>query len=124
MNAYGISRPREVTIEGRLEKAVKRVKAKQLTRAHNELSSPPLAPGDQATLTALSDPARRPTRRAEAISANVLNCQPHTPLRLNRKMFVAALRTSPKGSSGAFSGTRYEFLTLSLDDEAMLNNLI
>ena len=82
-----------------------------------------LAPGTNQTLEYLRDESRRPASMSEPFPPEVLEFQPRSRLKLNRKLFAKTLMTAPKGSSGAFSGTRYEFLKLALDDAHMLNNL-
>ena len=106
----------------KLERAIGRIKDGQLTRARQELCAQSLAPGTAATLNALLDPTRRPPE-LQRFNEEVLTSQPAVPIQLDAKIFSDCLRTAPKGSSGALSGTRYEFLKLAFDDAATLASL-
>jgi len=107
----------------RLEGAVRKVRENQLSRARRDLCAPALAPGTPATLSALKDPQKRPSEPSEPLEDHELHFQPPAPLRLDPQGFADALRSAPRGSSGALSGMRYEHLKLALDDEATLADL-
>ena len=59
----------------------------------------------------------------ENIDGEVLAYEPPVQVRINEKVFAQNLRSVPKGSSGALSGTRYEFLKLALDKPDCLSKL-
>ena len=103
-----------------LERAVRRVKANQLSRARRDLTSDGLAPGTRETLEALRDPARRPPQPTEPLDPEVLDYTPPAPVVVDPQVFAQMLRQAPRGSSGALSGTRFEYLKLALDDSLSL----
>ena len=110
--------------EAKYLKCVVRVKEGQLARARQEVCAAALAPGNGATLNTLRDVTRRPPALIEPFDQEDLAFEPAIPVQLNAKIFTDCLRTSPKGSSGALSGTRYEFLKLALDDDKILGSMV
>ena len=48
---------------------------------------------------------------------------PAAPVKLDDHTFVSTLRNAPRGSSGALSGMRFEYLKLALDNATALSNL-
>ena len=117
------TRTAEEDREARSRAAVKRVQDGQLSRARRELCAPALAPGTPATLQALTDPEKRPPRPSEPLGQHELDFQPPAPLQLDPQRFADALRSAPRGSSGALSGMRFVYLKLALDDEQTLADL-
>ena len=94
--------------ERKLEKALEKVRLGEPSRARRELMAAALAPGNEATLNQLRDPARRPAALTVPFDPENLAFQPARPVELNRELVIAALRSAPRGASGGMSGTRNE----------------
>ncbi|CAE7030091.1 unnamed protein product [Symbiodinium natans] len=82
----------EAVAERRREAACARTRQGELSRARQVLTSAELAPGDEATRAALTDPAKRPPQPREPIPAEVLQFQPLTPVRLTSAAVARSLR--------------------------------
>ena len=66
-----------------VEAACARARRGELSRARQLLTVAELAPGDEATRAALTDPAKRPPQHREPIPPEVLQFQPPTPRALD-----------------------------------------
>ena len=88
----------------------------ELTRARHILTAAELAPGDETTYRALTDPARRPPEPRTAVPAAALQHEPAQPVRLTAKAVAAALRDTRRGGAAGLSGMRAEHLKLLLQD--------
>ena len=95
----------------------------ELSRARQLLTAAELAPGDEATRAALTDPAKRPPQPREPIPPQVLQFQPPTPVRLTSAAVARSLREAKRGSTPGLSGARAEHYKLLLghaDDMELL----
>ena len=91
-----------------------------MSRARQILTAAEIAPGTEATLRALTDPARRPPELCREIPEEVLQHQPQQPIRLATGAVASALRETHRGGAAGLSGMRAEHLKLLLQDvEAM-----
>ncbi|CAE7939482.1 unnamed protein product [Symbiodinium sp. KB8] len=82
---------------GKRDRACAKVRMGELTRARRVLTASELAPGDEATFRALTDPFRRPPEPRAAIPAE-------------------ALQRRRRGGAAGLSGMRAEHLKLLLQD--------
>ena len=109
--------------ERRREAACARVRRGELSRARQVLTAAELAPGDEATRAALTDPAKRPPQPREPIPPEVLQFQPPTPVRLTSTAVARSLREAKRGSAPGLSGARaehYKVLLGHADDVELL----
>ena len=105
--------------ERRREAACARVRRGELSRARQVLTAAELAPGDEATRAALTDPAKRPPQPREPIPPEVLQFQPPTPVRLTSTAVARSLREAKRGSAPGLSGARAEHYKVLLGCWAM-----
>ena len=87
------------------------------------LTAAELAPGNAATLAALTDPSKRPPTAREPIPAGVMEFQPASPVRLPDGAIARALKDAKRGSAPGLSGARVEHYKLLLDDADSLGLL-
>ena len=106
-----------------LEEACERVRQGQLTRARQTLTAAALAPGNDETLHALSDPSRRPPHRRREIPAEVLTHEPAEAVALSVQQVAESLRSAKRGSAPGLSGATVDHYKLLLDDPAALELL-
>ncbi|CAE7448365.1 unnamed protein product [Symbiodinium natans] len=106
--------------EARAAAACARVRRGELSRARQVLTAAALAPGDEATLRALTDPSRRPPQPLRPVPQHVMNHHPAEEVALSKQQVADALRTSKRGSAAGLSGATVEFYKLLLDDEGAL----
>ena len=116
--------PREDTLQRRLQTATKKVKLGEASRGAQTLTAGKLAPGTPATLAELTDCTKRPRTAARALPPEVRNFVPASPVVLDEKLFLSALRAAPKGSSASLTGLRYEHLKVALDNERVSEALL
>ena len=95
----------------------------ELSRARQLLTAAELAPGNAATLAALTDPAKRPPLARDPVPADVLEFQPASPVRLPDGAVARALKDAKRGSAPGLSGARAEHYKLLLDDADSLGLL-
>lgn len=107
----------EATMHAR---ACAQVRRGELSRARQTLTSAALAPGNAATLQALTDPARRPVVPHRPFPEALLAYQPESPLHLTTAQLATALRTAKKGSAAGLSGATVEHYKMFLEDEEAL----
>ena len=113
----------EAVAECRQKAACARARRGELSRARQLLTAAELAPGDEATRAALTDPAKRPPQPREPIPPEVLQFQPPTPVRLTSAAVARSLREAKRGSAPGLSGARAEHYKLLLghaDDMELL----
>ena len=113
----------EAVAERRREAACARVRRGELLRARHVFTAAELAPGDEATRAALTDPAKRPPQPHEPILPKVLQFRPPTPVRLTSTAVARSLREAKRGSAPGLSGARAEHYKLWLghaDDVELL----
>ena len=104
------------TDAARAARAAALVHLGELSAAGRALVCEPLAPGDEATLAELRDPARRPSEPYGPVAREVLEFPPEVcPLPL--AAFVEGLRGARRGSAAGPSGATNEHLRILLDDE-------
>ena len=105
------------TDAGVLEEACEGVRQGQLTHARPTLTAAALAPGNDETLHALSDPSRRPPHWRREIPAEVLS---HEPV----QQVTESLRSTKPGSAPGLSGATADHYKLLLDDPTVLELLV
>jgi hypothetical protein len=93
------------------------VRLGEASHARRELTAAQLAPGNAATLEALTDPVRRPPAPTEPISPDVMRFVPAAALQLDRDAFLNNQRSASRGVGGGMSGTKNEHLTVCLELE-------
>ena len=108
--------------EARAAAACAKVRRGQLSRARQMLTAAALAPGNAATLEALTDPARRPPHPLRSPAPEVLQYRPSEEVVLTAHQVGEALRTSKRGSAAGLSGATVELYKLLLDDEEALES--
>ena len=81
-----------------------------------------MAPGNAATLEALTDPARRPPHPLRSPAPEVLQYRPSEEVVLTAHQVGEALRTSKRGSAAGLSGATVELYKLLLDDAEALES--
>ncbi|CAE7915925.1 unnamed protein product, partial [Symbiodinium sp. KB8] len=101
---------------GKRDRACAKVRMGELTRARQVLTASELAPGDEATFRALTDPLRRPPEPRAAIPAEAPQHAPAQQVRLTAKAVASALRDTRRGGAAGLSGMRAEHLKLLLQD--------
>ena len=106
-----------------LEEACERVRQGQLTRARQTLTAAALAPGNDETFHALSDPSRRPPHRRREIPAEVLTHEPAEAIALSVQKVAESLKSAKRGSAPGLSGATVDHYKLFLDDPAALELL-
>ena len=111
---HGSSMPDDTA---RAARAAALVHLGELSAAGRALVSEPLAPGSEATLAELRDPARRPSEPYGPIAGEVLEFQPPEPCPLPLAAFVEGLRGARRGSAAGPSGATNEHLRILLNDE-------
>ena len=82
-----------------------------------------LAPGDETTWRALTDPAKRAPQPRTAISADLLEPQADPGIQLGPTSVAAAVRDARRGGATGLSGMRAEHLKLLLQDVTALELL-
>ena len=85
-----------------------------MSRARQRLTGATLAPGTKATLHELQN--RRPHVQQRAVPEEILEHEPEQPVTLDRSMFLASLRSAPRGSSPRSGGCTHEHLKIVLHD--------
>ena len=115
------SRRRGNDLDQRATRAEMLVQVGELSAARQALEGAELAPGNQATLNALKDPARRPPRPREALPPDLLAHTPDAPFDLDEHIFNRNLRSSRRGTAGGPSGMTTEHLRPLLDDMRSLH---
>ena len=80
------------------------------------LTASELAPGNEATWAALTDPVRRPAEPRVAVAPEALRHQPAQPVQLSVRAIASALRSARRGGAPGLSGMRAEHLKLLLQD--------
>ena len=100
-----------------------KVKRGQLSRARQLLTAAALAPGDDSTLRALTDPARRPPQLLRPLTPDVLTFSAAEEVTLTVAQVADALRSTKRGSAAGLSGATIELYKLLLDDAAALESL-
>ena len=107
----------------KIRKAVKLVEEGELSHAARMLYASELAPGSQATLDELRDPALRPQAPQEDLPENIGSYVPATPVTLDKQVFGDVLREARRGVSSGMFGNRNEYLKLCLEDDVAFNAL-
>ena len=108
--------------EARAAAACAKVRRGQLSRARQMLTAAALAPGNAATLEALTDPARRPPHPLRSPAPEVLQYRPSEEVVLTAHQVGEALRTSQRGSAAGLCGATVELYKLLLDDAEALES--
>ena len=80
------------------------------------LTAAELAPGNEATWAALTDPTRRPPVPRTEVPPELLSHQPAQPVHLSARAAASALRSARRGGAPGLSGMRAEHLKLLLQD--------
>ena len=95
-------------------KALALVQVGELSSARQALEGAELAPGNDATLRELRNPARRPNVAREPIPEETLMSVP-PEFELDENLFLRTLRSSKRGSAGGPLGMTNEHLRPLLD---------
>ena len=103
-----------MTNEERARAAEQCVQEGEVSRARQCLTGAALAPGTDATFQEMQ--RRRPQALARPLSEEVLDFEPDSPVELDRSMFLASLKSAPRGSSSGPGGWTYEHLKGMLDN--------
>ena len=106
-----------LTDEARRERACAQVKRGDLSQARQTLTAAALAPGNEATLAALQDPARRPPEPLRPLPAALASVP---RVHLSAAAVADSLRTAKKGAAAGLSGATAERYKLLLADEEAL----
>lgn len=106
--------------DSRRRRACRQVRTGDLSRARATLTSSALAPGDQTTLAALTDPIRRPPALTRPVPDNLRTFQPPAPVRITELDLVESLRTAKRGAAPGLSGATMEHYKLFLEDAESL----
>ena len=114
-------RPR--TEETKIERAEAYIGKGELSHAARELQAQEIAPGNEATLRELRDPALRPARRSEPLPEALDNFAPSFLVALDKTIFGETLRRCRKGQSGGILGSRYKQFKLCLENEVAFDAL-
>ena len=96
------------SIDRRAQRATRLARLGELSAARQALTAEPLAPANAETLTALTDPQRRPPQPYGEIPENVISFVPEVPV---------AFRRARKAAAPGPSGYTAESIRLVLDDE-------
>eukprot|EP00438_Fugacium_kawagutii_P010347 Skav210918 [mRNA] locus=scaffold4127:55750:56535:+ [translate_table: standard] len=107
----------------RRHRACRQVRLGDLSRARATLTSSPLAPGDQTTLNALTDPTRRPPALTRPLPDHLHRFQPQAPLRSNETDLAASLRTAKRGTAPGLSDATMEHYKVLIEDAESLQHL-
>ena len=99
-----------------------KVRRGQLSRARQMLTAAALAPGNAATLEALTDTAWRPPHALRSPAPEVLQYRPSEEVVRTAHQVGEALRTSKRGSAAGLSGATVELYKLLLDDAEALES--
>ena len=106
----------EAALRQRREAACRLVRKGEISRARHLLTSGTLAPGDEATWEALTDPAERPAEARTPVPDELLRCQPEEPARITARAIAQTLREARRGAAPGLSGARAEHFKLLLSD--------
>ena len=96
----------------------------EVSRGRQALCASALAPGTDATLRELRDPARRPPQLLEPIPGDVLELVPEHAVEFDRERYVQNVRSAPRGSAPGLAGDTNEHLKVLLDDEGATELLV
>ena len=88
----------------------------ELSSARQALEGAALAPGNQATLNALTDDSRRPAQPRDPLPERLFNSVPEVRFQLDEDQFCRNLRSSRRGAGGGPSGMTTEHLRPLLSD--------
>ena len=106
----------EALAERKRAQSCAKVRLGELSRARHILTAAELAPGDDTTWRALTDPAKRPPQPRTAIPADLLEPQADPGIQLGPASVAAALRDARRWGAAGLSGMRAEHLKLLLQD--------
>ena len=91
----------EAAAAHRREVACAKVRKGELSRARHDLTSAPLAPGDAATLAALTDVTKRPARPRQDIPDELLQFRPPAQVHISAAAIARSLRACKRGRQRA-----------------------
>ena len=89
----------------------------ELSSARQALEGATVAPGDLATLRALTDPDHRSALPSVPLSREVMECEPDQPFVLDPVEFLLCLRTARRGAAAGPSGMTSDHLFPILENE-------
>ena len=101
----------------RQDTACARVRMEECRKARQALTSSALAPGNQATLNELQDPAKRRREATERLPEDVLNFQPPQAVDIKFSLFTKVLKSAPRGTASGPGDTTTDLLKVALDEE-------
>ena len=97
-------------VESRAARALFFTQLGELSSARQALEGAEVAPGNLATLGALTDTTRRPAVPREPLPRRILEMAPAHPFRLDEDRFSKNLRSAKRGAAGGPSGMTTEHL--------------
>ncbi len=101
----------------RPESAERKVRIREVSRARTLLTSAGLAPGNDETWQQLTHRDLRPRDGPTDLPPEALQHRPASPLELDKRRLIDALRGAGRGSAPDLAGMRYEHLRVLIDDE-------
>ena len=113
----------EAAAAHRRELACAKVRMGELSRARHVLTAAELAPGNEATLAALTFASKRPPQAREPIPVEFLRLQPPERVHLSAITVARGLRACKRRSAPGLSGARSEHYKLLLDHAEALGIL-
>ena len=108
----------EQDLERRAARAESLVHTGELSAARLALEGDSVAPGDDATLSALRDPERRPPVLRDPIPEDILSSRPEVPLDLDSDILARNIRSARRGAAGGPSGMTMDHIRPLLESEA------
>ena len=109
-------------VEQRAIRAETLIHLGELSHARQVLEGAEVAPGNQATLDALQDEARRPPLPRDVLPPDLVHHMPIRPFQLDEHIFSRNLRSSRRGAAAGPSGMTMEHLRPLLDDVRALHS--
>ncbi|CAE7440143.1 unnamed protein product, partial [Symbiodinium sp. KB8] len=113
----------ETVAERKREQACTKVRAGELSKARQLLTAAEIAPGNEDTWRALTDPARRPPEPRTPIPRAVVEQRSAGQVQLGPTAVAAALRDARREGAAGLSGMRAEHLKILLADVPALELL-
>ena len=115
-------RRRNQSVEQDLERRAARAESLahmgELSAARLALEGDSVAQGDDATLSALRDPERRPPVLRDPIPEDILSTRPEVPFNLDSDRLARNIRSARRGAAGGPSGMTVDHIRPLLESEA------
>ena len=104
-------------LESRAARAEALLQMGELSAARQALEGAAVAPGDDATRSALQNPAKRPPVLRDPIPDDILNAMPTTPIVVDPEGIARNLRNARRGVAGGPSGMTSDHLRVLLESD-------